>query len=51
VDEVMKETEKRYGVQVSEWFRYLYSEMKRISDERGGLIAVPETFAQYIPKK
>jgi len=51
LDAVMEETERRYGVQASEWFRYLYGEMKRISDERGGLIAVPETFTQYIPKK
>jgi hypothetical protein len=47
----LEETERRYGVQTNEWFRYLYDEMKRISDERGGLVNVPETFTQYIPEK
>ena len=48
---VVKETERRYGVHASEWFDYLYVEMKRISDEKGGLVSVPETFTQYIPDK
>jgi len=43
----IEETE-RYGIQSYEWFTYFYGEMKRISDDRGDAIAVPETFTRYI---
>lgn len=51
IHEMIEETERRYGVQSSEWFTYLYGEMKRISDLKGGAIDVPETFTRYIPDK
>jgi hypothetical protein len=50
---VTKETEKHYGVfGSSDWFEYLYNEMKKGSDGREERsIRVPETFSQYIPLK
>jgi hypothetical protein len=51
LSKTLMETERRYGVRTLDWFRYLYEEMKKISDERGGLVNIPSTFTQYIPEK
>jgi len=51
VEPILLEQERRYNPNIFRWYRYLYDEMLRISEQKGESIKVPESFARYIPDK
>jgi len=49
VEPIIREQERRYSSDIFMWYRYLYEEMVRISEQRGRPVKVPEKFAKYVP--